>query len=437
MVINASIPLQGQPVQPIQLPDATKQYLLLNQLQQAQQQRQLTDLAVQEAQQKRQDTVNLREAFQQYPNALTDPTQQTQFLSAVGRASPTTALQYQKSFREATTATLQQQKAQLEQHIQQVEFVGRLANGVTDQASYDRAKTLAAQSGLPIDQFPDVYDPALVQQFQAAALKASERLKAMHDQATLEETKSRNAQLASHERAQETQAKEQLAETARGHTLTFQAAREGHAATLQAARENRAAMEANLGQVVPTETGLVGVNTRTGRVTPIAGPGGEPVRGKLTENEGNALAFGLRAQEADQKARELEGKGVLPGVQTRLAESLPYGAGNYLLSADQQSYNQAKLQFAQAILRKESGAAINQDEYVKVDRTYFPQPGDAPSVLAQKQQARASAIDALGLQTGGRGIPSPTAPAGRPPIPPAPAGRTAPTPAPADPLGIR
>jgi hypothetical protein len=51
-------------------------------------------------------------------------------------------------------------------------------------------------------------------------------------------------------------------------------------------------------------------------------------------------------------------------------------------------------------LRKESGAAISPSEFVNEAQKYFPQPGDADSVIKQKQQARELAIKALEIQAG-------------------------------------
>jgi hypothetical protein len=74
---------------------------------------------------------------------------------------------------------------------------------------------------------------------------------------------------------------------------------------------------------------------------------------------------------------------------------LPGGLGNVVLTKEEQQYKQAVNQFAQAILRKESGAAITPTEYTMTDTTYFPQPGDDKAVIAQKRQAREQLIETL------------------------------------------
>jgi hypothetical protein len=47
------------------------------------------------------------------------------------------------------------------------------------------------------------------------------------------------------------------------------------------------------------------------------------------------------------------------------------------------------------LLRRESGAAINADEWSRYDREYFPQVGDDANVIDQKRAARQVAIDAM------------------------------------------
>jgi hypothetical protein len=61
---------------------------------------------------------------------------------------------------------------------------------------------------------------------------------------------------------------------------------------------------------------------------------------------------------------------------------------------------QAKREWVTALLRKESGAAIGKDEYTQYDRQFFPQPGDGPSVIAQKAEARRVATEALKKSAG-------------------------------------
>lgn len=54
-----------------------------------------------------------------------------------------------------------------------------------------------------------------------------------------------------------------------------------------------------------------------------------------------------------------------------------------------QQYEQYKKDFINAKLRQESGAAIAQSELDNADKQYFPQPGDSPQVITQKEANRA------------------------------------------------
>jgi hypothetical protein len=53
---------------------------------------------------------------------------------------------------------------------------------------------------------------------------------------------------------------------------------------------------------------------------------------------------------------------------------------------------QAKMTFMDAVLRDESGAAISNEEYQRLDRQYFAQPEDDKETIAQKRQMRNAKI---------------------------------------------
>ena len=79
------------------------------------------------------------------------------------------------------------------------------------------------------------------------------------------------------------------------------------------------------------------------------------------------------------------------------------GAGflpNVMKSTERQNFEQAKRNFINATLRKESGAAIAPSEFESADQQYFPQPGDSPEVLSQKQRNREVVMENLKLEAG-------------------------------------
>lgn len=177
-----------------------------------------------------------------------------------------------------------------------------------------------------------------------------------------------------------------------------------------------------------------GVNKRTLQAVPVnvgapaadgAAPAtATPLKGKgtaLTESQGNATAFGMRMMESNKILTDLEkaGKkdtgvikgavgstvGLIPFLGDKLEDvsgsifnALPQVLGG--LSPEQQQVAQARINFITALLRKESGAAIGASEFATAEKNYFPKPGDDAATIAQKQQARQTAIKAMQIQAG-------------------------------------
>lgn len=114
--------------------------------------------------------------------------------------------------------------------------------------------------------------------------------------------------------------------------------------------------------------------------------------GKLTEVQANATQFANRMEDAEKTIGEVGGEGT--SLAGKLAEKVPI-VGNYAQSPQYQKFAQAKSQFITALLRKESGAAISKTEFDRYEKEFFPQPGDEPGVIAQKNNARKVAIEAM------------------------------------------
>lgn len=167
-------------------------------------------------------------------------------------------------------------------------------------------------------------------------------------------------------------------------------------------------------------TGFVKFNPRTGEMAPLNSPAAPTASqpnnpfstgGKFNNEQGKAAGF---------TDRMLQSEGILsgvapppgqegppsPGVQEQgksVVESglskIP-GVGNFIVSEDRQKYNQAKADFINAQLRRESGAAIAQSEFENADKQYFPVPGDSAAVIKQKAANRRAAIEAMGREGG-------------------------------------
>ena len=81
----------------------------------------------------------------------------------------------------------------------------------------------------------------------------------------------------------------------------------------------------------------------------------------------------------------------LPVVGTRLSEYAP----NFAKDTRYQQFDQAKRNFVNAVLRRESGAAIAPSEFESAEQQYFPQAGDKPKVIEQKRRNRKVAMQGL------------------------------------------
>lgn len=126
---------------------------------------------------------------------------------------------------------------------------------------------------------------------------------------------------------------------------------------------------------------------------------------KLPEFAAKSAAFTTRMIDAERNIREtmLDPKKFDPtSMTTAFVRTMPEGFGNYALRGkEHQRYMQAAEQWIRAFLRKESGAAIGKDEFVRDFKVYFPQPGDSKEVIDQKAQARIRAMQGFAGETRG------------------------------------
>ena len=137
---------------------------------------------------------------------------------------------------------------------------------------------------------------------------------------------------------------------------------------------------------------------KTGQVKVLEGvaPPAKSAEDKpLTEGQAKALAFSSRMESADKVLTDLSSKG--------LNKTIPGGMGNNMVGSaitsmapqDQQRLMQAKRNFINAVLRRESGAVIAADEFANAERQYFPQIGEGADVIAQKARERRVAIEGM------------------------------------------
>lgn len=173
--------------------------------------------------------------------------------------------------------------------------------------------------------------------------------------------------------------------TMRGQNMTDARAREATAATMTKPFEVTG----------PDGNNILVQQDKQGNIRPVEGyrpKGGEK---PLNENQSKALLFGTRMQEAGKVLDALEQAGTTTSIPGARAG---YGVGatlNFFSSAQQQQLNQAKRDFLNAVLRRESGAVIADSEFANGDQQYFPQQGDSKEVIAQKKRNRELATELI------------------------------------------
>ena len=119
---------------------------------------------------------------------------------------------------------------------------------------------------------------------------------------------------------------------------------------------------------------------------------------KMTVDAAKNTGFYGRTLEANKILNELEAQGT-DFWQSNL-DAVPFGLGNYARSPEFQKFDQARRDFVNAILRRESGAVISDREFENAEKQYFPVPGDSQEVIAQKRRNRETAIEGLRVGSG-------------------------------------
>jgi hypothetical protein len=134
-----------------------------------------------------------------------------------------------------------------------------------------------------------------------------------------------------------------------------------------------------------------------------------------TETERLTEGYANRMAEADAIVGQL-------GEQFAKPESF-FGqlAPNVLKSEDRQKFEQAQRNFINAVLRRESGAVISDEEFTNARLQYFPQPGDSAGALQQKAQNRRGVVANM-YSTANVPMPEYQAPQGTTPLAPGTSG---------------
>lgn len=138
---------------------------------------------------------------------------------------------------------------------------------------------------------------------------------------------------------------------------------------------------------------------------------------KLTEQQSKDLGYYTRGNEANAQlarqgdaltARATDGRGEFRGVLDTAVRGTPFvgdsALANSLVSTERQQAEQSGREVLSAILRKDTGAAITNQEMEIYGKMYLPQAGDSEEVLNQKAEARTRALASIrsGLGTAER-----------------------------------
>lgn len=91
----------------------------------------------------------------------------------------------------------------------------------------------------------------------------------------------------------------------------------------------------------------------------------------------------------------VESEGKVRGWAIQTALRAPFGAGNLALNPAEQAYLRAARDFAAGVLRKESGAAIKDDEIRDTFARYIEAPGDSQRVRESKRKAREAYMNSM------------------------------------------
>lgn len=114
----------------------------------------------------------------------------------------------------------------------------------------------------------------------------------------------------------------------------------------------------------------------------------------LTEGQSKDTTYAVRAEGALPTLDKYDEELAQLGEKALDADPTGILRGRFQ-SPEYQMGKQAGEEFLQAILRKDTGAAITSDEQALYGGTYLPQLGDGSDVIAQKKQARRRALAAL------------------------------------------
>jgi hypothetical protein len=133
----------------------------------------------------------------------------------------------------------------------------------------------------------------------------------------------------------------------------------------------------------------------------VQGPAGVSGTAKPpTEGQLAGAGYLQRMTAAENILRDLERRQGIVAIPVEKTILMDTGIEGYVLNPAEQQVAQAQRDWVRSKLRKESGAVIGAEEMAAEIRTYFPQPGEGPEVIAQKAEARRRAERQMQIGSG-------------------------------------
>ena len=127
---------------------------------------------------------------------------------------------------------------------------------------------------------------------------------------------------------------------------------------------------------------------------------GKPKKEKTAKaTEFAAAGYGKRMKQSQEIFDKLVQKGYNRANRAEDIKDSRFVPGE-LKGADLVKQNQAERNFVNAVLRRESGAAIAASEFESAAKQYFPRPGDDTEVLKQKKRNREQVIENMRAEAG-------------------------------------
>lgn len=118
----------------------------------------------------------------------------------------------------------------------------------------------------------------------------------------------------------------------------------------------------------------------------------------MNTTQGQVFGYATRAAEANRIINQFEGQGTR-GLM-RATQIFPDSVEGYLQGPEFEQYLNAERNYLAAVLRRDTGATITDQEFRLYRPMFFPMPGDSDEVVAQKRQMREQAMRALAAGTG-------------------------------------